>query len=175
METVNLVILFCDIHGFSRLQAGMAPSDQASLIQEIYEILGECVVSDGGKIVKYLGDSLMAIFPGGAEVPAVKCALAMRRAFDDLLRRRGITADTGLETAVGSGPVVRGMFGHRSLVAMDVFGEVVNRVAVLMHYRGTAVTEEVAKAVSGSFRTEPLPDLQPKWMSTPLKAWRIVG
>ena len=175
METVNLVILFSDIHHFGMLQASMGLEEQASLIQEIYEVQGECVVAEGGTIIKYLGDSLMATFPEGAEVSAVSCALAMRKAFSDLMERRRITMDTGLETAVGSGEVVRGVFGHRSLRTPDVFGEVVNRTAVLTHFRGTAVTESVAKAVSGRFRTEPLPDFQPKWMSVPLKAWQVTG
>lgn len=174
METLNLVIVFCDIHHFARVQAALGLEEQASLVQEIYEVLGECVVADGGTVIKYMGDALMAVFPEGAEASAVECALAMRRAYADLVARRGVTEDTGLETSVGSGPVVRGMFGHRSLRMQDVFGEAVNRTAVLTHYRGTAVTEEVSRAVSGRFRTERLPDFQPKWMSTPLKAWRII-
>jgi len=175
MHEDNLVILFCDIHHFAMLQASMGLEEQGSLIQEIYEVLGECVVTEGGTIIKYMGDSLMATFQEGAEVSAVSCALAMRRAFADLLARRRISMDTELETAVGSGPVVRGVFGHRSLRAPDVFGEAVNRTAILTHYRGTAVTEEVAKAVSARFRTEALPDFQLKWTPLPLKAWRVIG
>ena len=174
MENVNLVILFCDIHDFSKLQAGMDLDGMAALVQEIYEILGETIVSAGGTIVKYIGDSILATFPAGAEAAAVGCAIAMRKAFLDLVARRKLVGESELETAVAAGRVARGLFGHRSLRVQDVFGEVVNHAAVLKHYRGTALTEEVAKAVSGRFRTEPLPDFRTKWMPTPLKVWRIV-
>jgi class 3 adenylate cyclase len=136
--------------------------------------MGDEITARGGTIVKYIGDSVLATFPDGAERQAVAAALAMRRAMAALVARWGIEGDCDLEVAVSAGPVTRGLFGHRSLRTMDVLGGTVNEAAVLTRYRGVVVTGPVNEALAGEFRTEPLADFPLKWRGEPLRAWRLV-
>ena len=57
----------------------------------------------------------------------------------------------------------------------DIFGNTVNEAAMMMRGKGICITERVKEAIGGAFRTERLPDLQVKWQSEPIKAWRILG
>jgi len=140
----------------------------------MYETLGDIVVEHGGAIVKYLGDALLCVFPAGAEAAAVQCALKLRPAYTQIVRCRGLSVETELEIGIGSGQVATGIFGHRSLLQWDVLGEEVNRVALIGHHRGIAITERVCEQVKSSCALRPLPDVTVKWQAEPLKVWEVV-
>ena len=169
----NRVIVFIDIHNYSI--AAQALGDERWLfLQETYETLGEIIVVHGGEIIKYLGDGLLCIFPGGAENDAVGCALELRKAFSDLVDPRSLPPDTELEIGIGSGRVAIGMFGHRSLLQKEVFGETVLRAAAIGHHRGVAITERVYERVKSDYETRKLPERRIKWQAEPLPVWEVV-
>ena len=167
------VILFWDLHNYS-VAARQLGARQASFLQESYERMGEIVVSHGGTIVKYLGDSMLCVFPERGESQAVGCALEMRPAFAALAQEWRLPADTELEVGIASGEVATGVFGHRSLRMWDVFGETVSVAATIGHHEGIAVTEGVRDAVHGAHETRRLPDLKVKWQDEPLRIWEVV-
>ena len=134
----NHVIVFMDIHNYSIAASGLGGS-QHELLQAFYQRVGDVIVHHGGEILKYLGDAMLCIFPTGGERDAVDCALESRQVFAGLVEERALPPDTELEFGIGSGEVVVGVFGHRSLLQKDVFGEQVNRTAVIGHHRGVFV------------------------------------
>ncbi len=171
--TENRVILFCDVHCFSRIMSALGDATP-SFVQRYYESMGAAIVAHGGKILKYMGDAMLAVFPAGGEAEAVRAALLMRRGFPGIVPAVSPPIQTELEVSVGSGPVATGIFGHESLRREDVFGETVNEAAVLMHARGIAVTRSVRDAVGHLFELEALPPVKPKWRTQPLESWRVV-
>jgi adenylate cyclase len=167
------VILFCDVHCFSRVMNALGDTTPA-FVQRYYETAGRAVVAHGGKLLKYMGDAILAVFPEGHEQDAVRAALAMRKDFPAVVPRLSPPVQTELEVSVGSGPVHTGEFGHESLRMEDVFGETVNETAVIMHTRGIAITRAVRDAVGGLVESERRPDVHPKWRAEPLESWRVV-
>jgi len=173
MRRVRQVVLFCDIHRFMR--AAVALGDRMpAFVQAFYETVGAEAVAGGGAILKYIGDALMAVFPAGGEIDAVRAGLAMRAAFADLAARWQLDPECCLEVGISAGEVTRGVFGHPSLGQDDVMGETVSHAAMLQHHRGVAVTRSVRDAVGDAFATETLPDLPVKFSAEPLASWRIV-
>lgn len=140
ITTENRVILFVDVHNFSIAFKALAENSY-SFLQAMYEEMGDIIVEHQGEIVKYMGDAMLCVFPAGCENKAVDCSLKLRRAFSSLVSRSGLSPDTELEVGIGSGEVVTGVFGHRSLRQWDVFSEEVNRVATIGHHRGIAITK----------------------------------
>ena len=67
-----------------------------------------------------------------------------------------------------------GVFGHASLRQKDVFGEEVNRAAMIGHQRGIAIKERVYDRVKMNRETRRLPDFNVKWQEEPLKIWEVV-
>lgn len=166
------VVLFTDIHRFS-IATQVLAERQYAFLQEFYETLGDIVVGHQGKLVKYLGDSFLCVFPVGLEQNAVASAIAMREAFSEMVRQWGLPADTELEVGIDVGEVGEGIFGHRTLRQRDVYGEVVNRAATIGHHRGVAITEGVYEKVRDAYAARQLPDVMLKWQEEPLKVWEV--
>jgi len=173
ITTESRVILFMDIHNFSITVSAWA-GDPYGFLQEVYEKLGDIIVEHKGEIVKYMGDALLCVFPADSENKVVKCSLKLRKAFSVIVSRRGLPPDTELEIGIGSGEVATGVFGHKSLRQKDVFGEQVNRAAMIGHHRGIAITEQVYEKVKVNYETRRLPEFRAKWQDEPLKVWEVV-
>ena len=167
------VIVFIDIHNYS-IAARALGDERWRFLQETYETLGEIVVAHGGEIVKYLGDGMLCVFPANAENDAVVCALELRAAFSDLVVRHSLPPDTELEIGIGAGQVAIGIFGHKSLLQKDVFGETVLHAAAIGHHRGVAITEWVYERVKASHETRKLPARTVKWQAEPLQVWKVI-
>ncbi len=172
MEKVNLVVLFCDIRGFMRLSVTLGRGMPA-FVQKFYEKAGDAIVENGGTILKYMGDAILCVFPRGRENEAVRCAVRMRRDFAALVESRTTARLSELDAAVSSGPVTRGVFGHKSLKVDDVLGETVAHAAVLNRLPGIKVTDPVRKSLGPEFHAVELPSLSLKWTSENLRAWEV--
>lgn len=166
------VIMFTDIHNYSKV--ARTPEGQPDFLQELYECLGDIIVEHHGEIIKYIGDAILCIFPEGSENQTVACAVALRKAFVAVRNKRNIQVDTELEIGIGSGELQVGMFGHRSLQTKDIFGEAVNRAAMIGHHRGIAITEDVHEQITADVMTQPLPDVKLKWQEEPLRVWKVI-
>ncbi len=171
MTIEDRVIVFVDVHNYSMAFDGLLES--CEFLQEMYEKLGDLIVGHGGEIVKYMGDSMLSLFPAGFEAEAVACGLEMRKAFADMVEGKGLRGDIELEVGIGAGLVVVGECGHRTARQRDVLGEEVNRTVRIGHYRGIAITEQVYERVKGGYRTTRQPDLETKRPRELLKVWAI--
>lgn len=172
--TRDHVIMFTDVHNFS-LARDRLGERSTGFLQEMYQALGDLIVAQGGEIIKYLGDGMLALFPAGAERAAVGCALGLRRAFAELAGRHGLPPEVELEVGLTAGEVVVGTAGHSSLRRREVFGRQVEQAAMIGHHRGVAVTQAVHDRLEGAYWTTPLPDLKAKGQTEPLKLWDVKG
>ena len=168
------VVLFFDLHAYSSIARELG-SDVMSFIQAVFQNLGDEIVDREGKIIKYLGDSVLATFREGFEPAAIEAAIAMRKKFQELVKEFKIQTSTELEVGIGVGELVSGTFGHSSLRVEDIFGEIVNETAIICHHRGVAITEAVHEVVKNQYSWERLPDSKPKWRETGLRVWELSG
>jgi adenylate cyclase len=134
----TLAVLFLDVRGFTKITEGRLPYDIVFMLNRLFEHMGEAIRSEGGRIEKYLGDGLMAVFgreSGGAL--GARQALRAVRAIDLALDQANaeLTSELGRPVEIGlglhDGPVVIGEIGHPSAMALDVIGETVNTAARL--------------------------------------------
>jgi class 3 adenylate cyclase len=168
------VILFIDVHNFS---AAIKRLDEHphKFLQAMYEALGDIIVEHDGEIVKYLGDSMLCVFPSGSEKKAVNCSFKLRKAFAALIQKEGLPAEIELEVGISSGPVAAGIFGHRSLRQRDYFGDAINCAVMIGHHRGIAVTERVYEMVRSEYKTRRLPGETVKRRDGSLNVWEVTG
>jgi adenylate cyclase len=122
---VQLAILFADISGSSLMYAVRGDTAAFSLTSVCLNLMEEQVGAHGGRVVKRVGDGVMAVFDEPAH--AVQTAEAIQRAVetpDSMLRREGIQVRFGIScgTAVHDGD--------------DVYGDVVNVAARLVSHAG---------------------------------------
>lgn len=171
--TENKVILFTDLHHYSVVVERIGV-EAVNFIQRFYVLFGDLVSEHGGRIVKYIGDSALAIFDEGSELAAVEMGVAIRRRYRSLAAEYGVQEQTEAEIGIGAGAVVTGIFGHPALRVFDIHGNAVNEAAIICHHLGVAMTRAVYDAVRGSVECRKLPDATAKWRDTPLEQWEVV-
>src|SRR6266581_792976 len=72
---VEATVLFTDIRGFTTLSERLSVAEIAALLNTYLQRACEPIVAAGGKIVKFIGDGIMAVFPHSDEEPRERQAL----------------------------------------------------------------------------------------------------
>ena len=160
-ESRELSVLFCDVHGFTRLAERLAPEELSQLMNELLTPLTRIVHEHGGTIDKYIGDALMAFW--GAPEPnphhaagAISAALDIQEAAQTLrqqFRERGwpeLTLGVGINTGITS----VGNMGSQYRVAYTAMGDAVNIASRLeqltrVYHTGIIVGEATRRAFKG--------------------------
>jgi class 3 adenylate cyclase len=158
----HAAVLFVDIKGFTRLTAAMRPDDTMALLRGFHEIVASAVSAHGGRVHKYLGDGLMAVFGDEAARPddagdATACALGMLErleAWNAVRLRAGLQP---LEVGIGVhfGMVAFGRTGPEEASERAVVGATVNvasRLERVTRRLGTwlAISDDTVRALSTS-------------------------
>jgi len=86
---INSAILFADMRGFTSLSMGLEAEQVTELLNRYYDCVVPHVEAQGGEVLKFIGDGVLAIFRSGVDVPApgpraLAAARASLNAVDDL-------------------------------------------------------------------------------------------
>jgi adenylate cyclase len=134
----TLAVLFLDTRGFTAIAEARLPYDVVFILNRLFAEVGEAIRRHGGKIDKYLGDGLMAIF-GATAGENAGCRQALRAASDidialDRLNHE-IMDEIGMPLRIGMGidvgPLVVGQIGHGDTAMVTVIGNTVNSASRL--------------------------------------------
>jgi adenylate cyclase len=79
-SAIYAAILLADLKNFTSLNENHAPDNIVGWLNEHFEAIGQPVEEQGGEILKFMGDSLLAIFPADMENPAEACRRALSAA-----------------------------------------------------------------------------------------------
>ncbi len=91
----KLVMLVVDLAGTTRLVARFDSTELAELINSFYAMCGAAVKDHGGRIVKFIGDGCLAVFPEGEGVAAIDAALDINRRLGTIRKDWKIDAEIG--------------------------------------------------------------------------------
>jgi adenylate cyclase len=197
-ETREVTIFFSDLRGYSTISERMAPPDVVELLNEYFGAMSEEIEREGGVVIEFLGDAILAVFgaPGeleGHAAHAVRAALAierrgvaLNRAWDEsgqskLWREHGIGA-LGSRIGIHTGRVVAGNLGSKRRMKYAVIGDAVNtaaRVESLNDVVGTSVllTREVREQLPAELaeRMEDRGEHRVKGREKPVHVYSIAG
>jgi class 3 adenylate cyclase len=122
LKITSLTFLFTDLKGSTELYDRVGDLVAFDLVRAHFRILLEIVASEGGAVVKTIGDAVMATFPTPER--AVGAALRMREAMEGLnAERQG--EDLALKIGIHEGPCLAVTLNDRQ----DYFGQTVNIAA----------------------------------------------
>lgn len=156
----EITILFCDIRGFTHLSEGMNARDVVALLHEIFQLISDRILENGGTIDKFIGDSVMAYF--GAPMQQSDHSTRAVRASVEILAaleaRNAATGDSdgpedrrvGLGIGIHVGMVVVGNIGSDRRTDYTAVGDAVNvahRLEKLAKPGEILVSEAVQRAV----------------------------
>jgi adenylate cyclase len=152
----EVVVVFCDLRGFTAFSAGVEPEAVMSVLSEYYEALGKGITQFAATLVSFSGDGLMVLVnaPVPVEEPALQAvdlAVAMQKSVQDLIagwRSQGYHVGFGVGLASGSATV--GRIGYENRPDYTAIGSVVNLAARLCASaadREILMNAEVARCV----------------------------
>jgi adenylate cyclase len=126
-------VLFVDIRGFTRLSETKLAFDVVYILNAFFAEAGRAVEASGGRVDKYIGDGMMAVFEHADELPgAARNALAAVAAIDAALRRvnrrlaQEIDAPLSVAMGLHGGRLISGRVGFGEAALPTVIGRVVN-------------------------------------------------
>jgi adenylate cyclase len=166
-DHIPAVVWFSDLRGSTRLSDTMVPDDYLALLNRYFECTAAPVIEQGGEILNFIGDGVLAILPiaegdgnggGGAAGAAGRAVTAARAALDlcAAAKREGTPAGAPLDFGIGLdiGELMFGNIGVPSRLAFSGIGRVVNGVQ-----RIEKATKEMGRAVLATAAVaEALPD-----------------
>lgn len=176
-------ILFCDLVGSTALGARLDAETMRTLMMLYYAGMRRCVERHGGRVEKFVGDAVMAVFgvPAVHEddaLRAVRAALEMHQevaALNDRLRDR-LTLPLGVRIGINTGEVVATVddLNADNLVA----GDVVNIAARLEQAAGpgqVVIGASAHRLTRDGVVVEELEPIIAKGVARPLTAYRVLS
>jgi class 3 adenylate cyclase len=140
-EVREVTVLFSDLRGYSTISETLSPTETVGFLNEYLAVMNEEIDKQGGVIIEFLGDAILAVFGAPNELEghperAVRCAMAMREAlkgFNERMNAEGRApwlkkgmAALGQRIGIHTGQVVAGNLGSKVRVKYAVIGDAVN-------------------------------------------------
>jgi len=134
----EIAILFADLRAFTRLAETKLPYDVVFLLNRYFAAMGHAIEEAGGRVDKFIGDGIMALFgidegaPAGCR-HALEAARLMSIRLDDLNRTLEHEIDAPLRIGIGIhvGPVIVGEMGYGPATQLTAVGDAVNTASRL--------------------------------------------
>ena len=164
----EVAVLFADLRGFTRISERRLPYDTVFVLNRYFEAMGTAIERAGGRVDKFVGDGIMALFglAGAPDTAARAALLAARRkgeALERLNRDLGAELDEPLRMGIGlhQGPAIIGEMGWGRAASLTAIGDTVNvasRLEALTKDLGVqlVVSERLARRAGGGLDAFPL-------------------
>lgn len=121
------VLVLVDLAGYAKAFTGHDDATMAAFTQAYYGVCARVLEGAGGRIVKFVGDACLAVFPVDHAHGAVE---AVRRLDGQV---SALAAEQGIPVAMGAnlhlGEVMEGLFGPEGHARYDVIGAAMNDTA----------------------------------------------
>jgi adenylate cyclase len=130
-ETVAAAIWYCDLRGFTALSERLGRDALLACLNDYFDCMAGAVERQGGEILKFIGDAMLAIFPLAGDEACRRALEAARAARDAMAalntrrRERGEEA-LGFGIALHAGEVMYGNIGAANRLDFTVVGPAVN-------------------------------------------------
>jgi len=148
-EDRQLLVAFFDLTSFARFAQSRSSREVFDTLSDYYEFVGNLVEGSGGKVIKFIGDAGLVVYPEDKVNAGVLALKELKDRGDAWLEDRGTPCRNVV--TIDFGPVVTGPIGTRSEKRLDVFGHTVNTAATLRS-NGFAMTPQVFRKLAPDTR-----------------------
>jgi adenylate cyclase len=153
----TIAVLFADLRSFTGIAERKLPYDLVFLLNNYFETVGEAITDTGGRVDKFIGDGVMALFgiDAGPEDGCRQALIAAKRMVEQVeVLSRALAEDLpeplNIGVGIHCGPAVVGRMGYGEMVHVTAIGDTVNVASRLQDLTKQyscqlIVSEEVAK------------------------------
>jgi adenylate cyclase len=133
----KLVLLAADLAGYARASASLDALVIARFLDGWYGDCAQAIKPRGGRIVKFMGDAVLAVFPEDHALAAVEAASDLRA------RCAGLAWQVDVGVNVHTAIVAEGELGPDGDRRYDVLGSGVNDLFLMGAAAGIRITEAI--------------------------------
>lgn len=153
-DVIRAVLWVSDLRNFTAISEVLEPDRVLDMLNQYFEVVGGALKANGGEILKFMGDGVLAIFPApdamflpGACAGAADAARQALDCLDALNGRRQKAGHPAIHFGIGLhvGDVTYGNIGTEDRLDFTVIGPAVNRCSRLQ-----ALTKEAGVPVLAS-------------------------
>jgi adenylate cyclase len=134
----EVAVLFADLRGFTSVAERRLPYDVVFLLNQYFRVTGEAVVAAGGRVDKFIGDGVMAVFglrgrPELASAQALDAARRMALALEAFNAQHHAELKAPFRIGIGIhfGPAIVGEMGFPPALSLTAIGDTVNTASRL--------------------------------------------
>jgi adenylate cyclase len=178
----EIVVVFCDFHGFTTFAETSEPEEVMSVLREYHRVVGRHVHHHEGTLERFTGDGVMVFFndPVPCDDPverAVRMSLDINAEVGDLARgwlRQG--HDLTHRTGIAQGYATLGRIGFEGRFDYAAIGSVTNLAARLCNDAEAwqvLVTDRVMSAVEQRAEHDLVGDVRPRGFSRTVRVHNI--
>ena len=138
VTSMHTAILYLDLAGFTGLSERMAGEDIIAMLNEYFAAIVPVIDKNGGQVLKFMGDGLLAIFSelgdGQGKLSALNAVAEVEALVDEINARRQ-SADlpaADFTAALHAGEVLYGNIGAPERLDFTVIGPAVNTAARML-------------------------------------------
>ena len=135
---LDITVMFADLRGFTSLSEHKLPYDLVFLLNRYFAEMGQAIESSGGRIDKFIGDGIMALFglddgPNAGAKAALAASKVMLEKLEVLNRELAVTLESPLKLGIGlhAGHCIVGEMGWGRAVTLTAIGDTVNTASRL--------------------------------------------
>jgi adenylate cyclase len=136
-QAISAAILISDLRGFTTLSDEVPREALVAMLDQYLERMSDPVEDNGGQVLKYLGDGLLATFTCPEDNPNLGCEAAIAAARDMQARTEQLNRERAadglptmaLDVALHRGEVLYGNVGSDRRLEFTVIGPAVNETA----------------------------------------------
>ncbi len=157
-DEIDAAIMFCDLRNSTVLEEQLSRRDYIALLNQFFDTVSDVVHANGGEVLKFIGDAVLAVFPEGEDAQKAS-SHALDTAKEILAQLDAINAKDPVhkcDTAIGLdyGRVTYGNVGSRERLDFTVIGQAANIAARLSDYGKVAgqrivMSDAIASCCSG--------------------------
>ncbi|MCB1173662.1 MAG: hypothetical protein KDK39_08860 [Leptospiraceae bacterium] len=143
----EMTVLFSDVRSFTTLSESMSPQESFDFINALLKRIGPVIRKHNGFIDKYIGDAIMALFPGTPE-DAILASIEIRQLLAVYNARRAGKNMQPIKIGIGihTGRLMLGTIGEAERMEGTVISDTVNLASRLesltRHYGVTTIVSE---------------------------------
>lgn len=154
VERRHAVVWFSDLRGFTSLSVSVSPEEVVRRINVMFERVAGAIHDEGGEVLKFIGDAVLAIFPYTTEEEAVE---ATHRAMRAARACSHLPDELAIGIGLHRGELAYGNVGAPDRLDFTVIGRTVNVASRLEGLTGklgrkVLASRAIADCAAESFR-----------------------
>jgi adenylate cyclase len=134
IESINAALLLCDLRGFTEISNRLPAHEVMQLLNGYFDAVVPAITGKGGEVLKFMGDAVLAFFPGYS---AAWATAAAHQAATEILEKIETSQIAGMKASVGValhyGEVSYGNIGSGRRLDFTLIGPDVNMVSRIQH------------------------------------------